>query len=137
MLKKASKILHNSSNTQAVLLVWLLGLINYYYLINYSPNQKSTCSIMCLPGSSDGKESAHNAKTRLWSLGWEDPLGKEMTTHSSILAWRIPQKEEPGGLPSMKLQRVGHDWVTNNPCTILGLQLANESSWGFSASTTT
>lgn len=49
MLKKASKILHNSSNTQAVLLVWLLGLINYYYLINYSPNQKSTCSIMCLP----------------------------------------------------------------------------------------
>ena len=38
MLKKASKILRNSSNTQAVLLVWLLGLINYYYLINYSPN---------------------------------------------------------------------------------------------------
>ena len=38
MLKKSSKILRNSSNTQAVLLVWLLGLINYYYLINYLPN---------------------------------------------------------------------------------------------------
>ena len=47
------------------------------------------------------------------SLGWEDPLVKGMATHSSILAWRIPQTEEPGGLQSMGLQRVGHDWVTN------------------------
>ena len=48
-------------------------------------------------------------------LGWEDPLGQEdtleegMTTHSSILAWRIPWTEEPGRLPSTGLQRVGHD----------------------------
>ena len=42
-------------------------------------------------------------------LGWEDPLEKEMATHSSILAWRIPWTEEPGGLQSMALQRVGHD----------------------------
>ena len=42
-------------------------------------------------------------------LGWEDPLEKEMETHSSILAWRIPRTEEPGGLQSMKSQRVGHD----------------------------
>ena len=42
-------------------------------------------------------------------LGWEDPLEKEMATHSSILAWRIPWKEEPGGLQSMGPQRVGHD----------------------------
>ena len=41
--------------------------------------------------------------------GWEDPLEKGMTTHSSILAWRIPWTEEPGGLQSMKSQRVGHD----------------------------
>ena len=41
-------------------------------------------------------------------LGWEDPLEKEMATHSSILAWRIPWKEEPGRLQSMGLQRVGH-----------------------------
>ena len=44
------------------------------------------------------------------SLGGEDPLEKDMTTHSSILAWRIPWTEEPGGQQSMGLQRVGHDW---------------------------
>ena len=43
------------------------------------------------------------------SLGWEDPLEKEMATHSSILAWRIPGKEEPDGLQSMEMQRVRHD----------------------------
>ena len=43
------------------------------------------------------------------SLGGEDPLEKDMATHSSILAWRIPRMEEPGGLQAMGLQRVGHD----------------------------
>ena len=43
------------------------------------------------------------------SLGREDPLEKEMATHSSILAWKIPWTEEPGGLQSMGSQRVGHD----------------------------
>ena len=43
------------------------------------------------------------------SLGWEDPLEKEMATHSSMLAWRIPWTEEHGGLQSLGLQRVGHD----------------------------
>ena len=47
------------------------------------------------------------------SLGWEDPLEKEMATHSSILAWKISRTEERGGLQSMGSQRVGHDWVTN------------------------
>ena len=52
-------------------------------------------------------------ETWVWSLGWEDPLEKEMATHSSILAWRIPWMEEPGGLQSMASQRVGHDWATS------------------------
>ena len=43
------------------------------------------------------------------SLGWEDPLEEEMATHPSILAWKIPRAEEPGGLQSMGLQRVRHD----------------------------
>ena len=47
--------------------------------------------------------------TWVLSLGQEDPLEKEMTTHSSILAWRIPWTEEPGWLQSMGLQRVGLD----------------------------
>ena len=48
-------------------------------------------------------------ETWVQSLGWEDPLEKEMATHSSILAWRILWTEEPGGLQSMGSQRVGHD----------------------------
>ena len=48
-------------------------------------------------------------ETRVRSLGGEDPLEKEVVTHSSTLAWRIPWKEEPGRLQSMGLQRVGHD----------------------------
>ena len=48
-------------------------------------------------------------ETRLLSLGWEDPLEKEMAAHSSTLAWKIPWTEEPGRLQSMGSQRVGHD----------------------------
>ena len=48
-------------------------------------------------------------QTRVRSLGQEDPLEKEMATHSSVLTWRIPRTEEPGGLKSVGSQRVGHD----------------------------
>ena len=48
-------------------------------------------------------------ETWVRSLGWEDPLEKEMATHSSTLAWKIPRTEEPGGLQSMGSLRVGHD----------------------------
>ena len=48
-------------------------------------------------------------ETWVRSLGWEDPLEKEMATHSSTLAWRIPWMEEHGRLQSMGSQRVGHD----------------------------
>ena len=50
---------------------------------------------------------------RVQSLGWEDPLEKEMATHSSTLAWRIPWREEPGRLQSMGSQRVRHFWATS------------------------
>ena len=61
--------------------------------------------IKCLPAMRE---------TRVQSLGWEDPLEKELATHSSILAQRIPWTEEPGGLQSLGLQRVGHDWATSH-----------------------
>ena len=48
-------------------------------------------------------------ETLVQSLGWEDPLEKEMATPSSILAWRIPWAEKPGGLQSMGSQRIRHD----------------------------
>ena len=51
-------------------------------------------------------------ESQVRSLGWEDPLEKEMATHSSILAWEIPWTEEPGGLQSMGSQIVGHDLAT-------------------------
>ena len=47
-------------------------------------------------------------ETRVRSLGWEDPLEKEMATHSSTRAWKIPWMEKPGRLQSMRSQRVGH-----------------------------
>ena len=52
-------------------------------------------------------------ETQVRSLGQEDPLEKEMVTHSSILAWRIPWMEKPGRLQTMGSQRVGHDWATS------------------------
>ena len=50
--------------------------------------------------------------TRVWSLGWEDTLEKEMATHSSILAWRIPRTEEPGRLQSMGSQGINKTEAT-------------------------
>ena len=67
---------------------------------------------LCLggfPGASDSKEFSCNAGTQVQPLDQEDPLEKEMATHSSILAWRIPWTEESCGLQSMGLQRVRHD----------------------------
>ena len=55
------------------------------------------------------KHSPAMRETQVRSLGPEDPLEEEMTTHSSTLAWKIPWTEEPGGLQSMGSQRVGHD----------------------------
>ena len=52
-------------------------------------------------------------KTQVWTLGWEDPLEKEMVTHSNILAWKIPWMEEPGRLQFMGSQKVRHNWATN------------------------
>ena len=56
--------------------------------------------VKCLPAMRE---------TWVQSLGWEDPLEKEMATHSSTLAWKIPWMEEPGRLQSMGSQRLGHD----------------------------
>ena len=78
----------------------LWGLIKY--VINNSPfhfrASQVSQRLKCLPAMRE---------TWVLSLGREDPLEKEMATHSSILAWRIPWTEEPGGLQSMGLQSVG------------------------------
>ena len=61
-------------------------------------------TVKCMPAMQE---------TGVWSQGWEDPLEKEMATHSSILAWRIPRTKEPGELQSMGSRRVRHDWATS------------------------
>ena len=72
------------------------------------------CQALDLPWRLSGKESACSAGEAGYtgSLGWEDPLEKEMATHSSISAWEIPWTEAPGGLQPRRSQRVGHDLVT-------------------------
>ena len=72
-------------------------------------------------------------ETRVRSLGWEDPLEKEMATQSSILAWRIPWTEEPGGLQSMRSQRVGRDrsdLACIYVCVCIYIPILPHSSWG-------
>ena len=68
-----------------------------------------------LPGGLVSKESVVVQETWVQSLGWEGPLEKEMATHSSILAWEILWAEEPGGLQSVGVARVEHDWATKSP----------------------
>ena len=77
-----------------------------------------------------------DVQLRVWSLGQEDPLEESMATHFSILAWRIPQTEYPGGLQSTESQSVAHDW-SNLACThtssrwfgIIDTALRNEYLW--------
>ena len=57
-------------------------------------------TVKCLPAMQE---------TQVQSLGWEDPLEKEVATHASVLAWEIPRTEEPGGLQSVESQRVRRD----------------------------
>ena len=79
--------------------------------------------ILGFPGNSDGKELACNAGDLGLIPEWEDPLEKY---YSSILAWRIPWTEEPGGLQSMRSQRIRHNWATIPPSFSGGI-LANNS----------
>ena len=64
---------------------------------------------MGFPGGLMVKNPPAMQEAQVLSLGWEDPLDKEVITHSSMPAWRIPWTEEPGGLMSMTLQMVKHD----------------------------
>ena len=68
-------------------------------------------------------------KTRVQSLVWEDPLEKVMETHSSILAWRTPWTEEPGGLWSVGSQRVGHDLLTKQQKQRNGIIMAEKLTY--------
>ena len=89
-----------NSDTDAIYTINMFLLLG---LLSQKDLPKITAFVF--PGSSDGKATACNAE----DLGWEDPLEKEILTHSSTLAWKIPWTEEPSGLRFMGWQRIGHD----------------------------
>ena len=91
------------------LVVHWLRLRSQHRVLQFDPRASQTVLVKNPPASAgDIKHSVGNQ-----SLGREDPLEEEMVTHSSILAWRIPWTEEPGGLQSMGSQRVRHDPPVN------------------------
>ena len=87
--------------------LWHSGGMTFEYSIWGDPKIRASLAALMV------KNLPAMWETQVRSLGQEDPLEKGMATHSSILAWRIPWTEEPGGLQSMGLRRAGHDWATN------------------------
>ena len=90
------------------------SLVLHWRMIDSQERMRTLNSdLIWTPGASLVAQSVKNlpAAQETWvqSLGWEDPLEKEMATHSSILAWKISWTEEAGGLQSMGSQRVGHN----------------------------
>ena len=102
MLPKAHLTLHSriSSSRWMIIPSWLSGSWRSFLYRVYSASLVAQ-RVKRLPAMWE---------TWVWSLGWEDPLEKEMANHSSMHAWRIPWTEEPGRLLSMRSQRLGHDW---------------------------
>ena len=92
------------------------GILNKKACLSLSSAPAPSLSLLTIPlwgfpGGSVVKNPLAIQETQVQSLGWEDPLQKEITTYSSILAWKNPRKEEPGGLLSMGLQRVRYNLV--------------------------
>ena len=85
------------------------GMATHSSILAPQPPKKGLKEILDFPGGSDSKASACNVGDPVRFLGREDPLEKEMATHSSTLAWKIPWTEEPDRLQSMGSQRVGHN----------------------------
>ena len=95
----------------------------------FSPESLKTGILASAPTFTGASQVAQMVKnlpampeTSVQSLGHEDPLEKGVATLCRILAWRIPWTEKPGGLQSMGLQRVSHDWATNTHTTIYSLR---------------
>ena len=88
-----------------------------YFTHSLDPSSGSHLIFLCIYEASLTAQLVKNppAVQETWvrSLGREDTMEKEMATHSSTLAWKIPWTEEPCWLQSMGLQRVGHDWATS------------------------
>ena len=130
------------SNYKTNLIVWYLSIYLYviyryiwdiYIYIPYI-SRYIYIYIWASPVAQMVKNVHEMQETWIWSLGWDDPLEKGMETHSNFLAWRIPWTEDPGGLQSVGLQRVGHKLVAHlcsfAQCLITpNIIFYNESCW--------
>ena len=121
---KWSKVTQPGS-TELLLHYYYLHYYTYYFDLKYnissmhassfSPGVHCSVFIKC----SVNKSLPAMWETQVWSLGQEDPLEKEMATHSSTLTWKIPWMKEPGRLQPVGSPRVGHDWATSLQFTSL------------------
>ena len=106
MLSNMITTIHN-----CLLSTWNVVIVIKNWILTFSFNYAFLVSQMV-------KNLPAMQETQVQFLGQEDPLEKGMATQSSILPWRIPWTEEPGGLQSTGSQRVRHDWATNTTTTI-------------------
>ena len=112
--KRTGKKYRTNTCTTMSIIVALLGRKTWMSISGWLDKQlMMVYTWASFPGSSAGKESACNAETWVWSLGWENTLEEGMATYSSTLAWKVPWTEEPGRLQSMGSLKVRHDWVTS------------------------
>ena len=122
-------ILHLTHVTFNIILFNVFGFREHFELI-LSEFESYFSMFRASPGAQTAKNLSGVQEIQVQSLGWEDPLEKGMTTQFNILAWRILWTEEPGGLPSMGLQRNRHDWVTNT-FTLLLCSAYKQVTWLF------
>ena len=108
---------------QARVLEWVAIAFSIYYLKSCTFGSASLVAQMV-------KRLPAMWETRVWSLGQEDPLEKEIAAHSSTLAWKIPWMKEPGRLQSVGSQRVGHNWATSLQFTSLQTHQRKEEGTG-------
>ena len=94
----------------AISLVFSSSILDTYWPGGFFFHCHVFLPLLTIPVTQRVKRLLTVRKTWIRSLGWEDPLEKEMATHSSVLAWRIPGMGELGGRLSMGSHRVGHDW---------------------------
>ena len=104
------------NQTEKETIMWFTSTVYYIYIIyRYSTQILSLIISWGFPDGTVVKKKIclpvqETQETQVSSLCPKDPQEKEMATHFSILAWKFPWKEEPGGLQSLRSQRVGHDW---------------------------
>ena len=87
-----------------------LWVVMIGHLIQRKPFTPGSVPMTCFPVAQVVRNSPAKQEMQVGSLGQEDPLEKGMAAHSSVLVWKIPWMEEPGGSQSIVLPRVGHDW---------------------------